>query len=66
MDYILQRLHQETRLSLARLFTPPHFRSRLIGIFLALLELIRDRRLAVEQPEPFGEIWLCQGERQAS
>ncbi|MFL5241473.1 MAG: segregation and condensation protein A [Gemmataceae bacterium] len=66
IDNILQRLNQETRVSFTRLFTPPHFRSRLIGLFLALLELIRDRRLVVEQPEPFGEIWLCQGDRQAS
>ena len=66
MDYILQRLEHETRVSLTRLFTPPHFRSRLVGLFLALLELIRDRRLAAEQPEAFGEIWLCRGDRHAS
>lgn len=39
-------------------FTPPHHRTRLIGLFLAVLELIRRFEVAVEQLEPFGEIWL--------
>lgn len=33
-------------------------RSELIGLFLALLELIRQRRLRVEQDKPFGTITL--------
>ena len=40
------------------LFTPPFTRSRLIGMFQALLELAKSRRLVPVQPEPFGEIWL--------
>ena len=40
------------------IFTPPFYRSRLIGIFLAILEMIKGRELWLEQPEPFGEIWL--------
>jgi segregation and condensation protein A len=52
------RLAEEGRLSLISLFTPPFYRSRLIGIFLAILELIKGRELWLEQLEPFGEIWI--------
>jgi segregation and condensation protein A len=33
-------------------------RSRMVGLFLALLELIRHHRARVEQAELFGEIWV--------
>ncbi len=55
---IRDRLRDEGRLSLTDLFTPPYYRSRLIGIFLAILELIKGRELCLEQPVPFGEIWI--------
>ncbi|HXG11430.1 MAG TPA: segregation/condensation protein A [Gemmataceae bacterium] len=58
MEQIVQRLEREPSLPFTRLFTPPHTRARLVGLFLALLELIKTRRLVAEQPEPFGEIWL--------
>jgi segregation and condensation protein A len=38
------------------LFDPPHHRSRLIGLFLALLELIKMHRARAEQESPFAEI----------
>ncbi len=41
-------------------FDPPYFKARLIGIFLAILELIRHRGLGLEQPEPDGEIYLVE------
>jgi segregation and condensation protein A len=40
------------------MFEPPYERSRLIGLFLAVLELIKLRQLNLEQGELFGEIWL--------
>jgi segregation and condensation protein A len=58
MERILQRLGQRGRISFAELFTPPHSRGRLLGMFLAVLELIKSRRLQAEQPEIFGEIWV--------
>ena len=61
IDAVLQRLQAEPRLHFAALFTPPHTRGRLLGLFLAMLELIKTRRITVEQPEPFGEIWLNLG-----
>lgn len=39
-------------------FTPPYHRLKLIGLFLAILELIKRGELRLEQPEPFGEIVL--------
>lgn len=38
------------------LFTPPFSKARLIGLFLALLELIKLQKIHVEQSEPFGQI----------
>jgi segregation and condensation protein A len=46
------------RLSFRDCFEPPYFKARLIGIFLAVLELIRHRGLGLDQPEPDGEIYL--------
>jgi segregation and condensation protein A len=58
MEMILERLRSESGVSFADLFTPPHTRARLVGVFLAVLELIREKRLRAEQPEAFGEIRL--------
>ncbi len=57
-EEIRLRLRAEGRVSFLDLFTPPHHRGRLIGLFLAALELIRRFEVWVEQPEPFGDIWL--------
>jgi segregation and condensation protein A len=54
----MQRLERERRLPFSALFTPPHTRGRLIGLFLAILELTKGRRLQPDQPEPFSDIWL--------
>jgi segregation and condensation protein A len=37
-------------------FLPPHTKGRLIGLFLALLELIKLREITVKQEEPFAKI----------
>jgi segregation and condensation protein A len=58
MDQILQRLEHEQRLPFSAIFTPPFQRSRLVGLFLAILELIKMGRLAAQQDEAFGEIWM--------
>jgi segregation and condensation protein A len=59
MERILDHLRRHTRATLAELFTPPHTRGRLIGLFLATLELIKGKRIVAEQLESFGEIALC-------
>jgi segregation and condensation protein A len=58
MESITAQLDRQPRLGLRELFTPPHTRGRLLGLFLAILELIKSRRVLAEQPEPFGEITL--------
>ena len=46
------------RLPFLAAFLPPYFKARLIGIFLAVLELIRHRGLGLDQLEPGTEIYL--------
>jgi segregation and condensation protein A len=58
MDAIVAQLSQRTTVPFSRLFTPPHHRSRLVGLFLALLELVRECKIQAEQPDSFGEIHL--------
>jgi segregation and condensation protein A len=59
MERILALLETQPRLPFVDLFTPPHQRGRLIGLFLALLELIKAKKVQAEQEQSFGEIWLC-------
>ena len=59
MDTVMERLRREGRLPLSALFTPPYTRSRLVGFFLAILELIRGFHIRAEQGEVFGDIWVC-------
>jgi segregation and condensation protein A len=58
MEQTVQRLEGEGRLPFSSLFTPPHTRGRLVGLFLAVLELTRGRRVVADQPEAFGDIWV--------
>jgi segregation and condensation protein A len=55
---IKDRVRAEDRVSFRSVFTPPYHKARLIGIFLAILELVRHHGVGLEQPEPDGEIWL--------
>ena len=58
MQQIVERVEAEERVPFVALFTPPHYRSRLIGLFLATLELIKGKLVSVEQEGPFGEIMV--------
>jgi len=58
MEGIVQLLRDRGRLAFTALFAPPHTRGRLLGLFLAILELIKGRQIQAEQPEPFSEIWV--------
>src|SRR5690606_38322668 len=53
MDRIRERLATESTLAFTSLFEPGMIRSQMIGIFLAVLELIRHHHVCVEQPELF-------------
>ena len=58
MKRIHYRLKREERISLRSLFSPGQHKSTLIGIFLAMLELVRHEYACVHQETLFGEIEL--------
>ena len=62
MENVLARLRQANPLSLAALFIPPWTRSRLVGLFLAILELAKGRQIVPCQSEPCGEILVALGD----
>jgi segregation and condensation protein A len=55
---ILHRLQTEGAISFEALFETKTSRSVMVGLFLALLELIRDRLVWVEQVQPSGTVYL--------
>ena len=58
MDQIRERLAGEPRLAFTSLFEQDMIKSQLVGIFLAILELIRHHQVLVEQENLFDEIWI--------
>lgn len=58
MARIHDRLLKEGQVAFTSLFQPGMHKSTLVGIFLAVLELVRHHRVRVEQNQVFGEIWL--------
>jgi segregation and condensation protein A len=58
MDAIVAQLSHGAMVPFSSIFTPPYHRGRLVGLFLALLELVRGWKVHVEQPDVFGEIEL--------
>jgi segregation and condensation protein A len=58
MDMIVNRLAQVRRMPFKDFFAPPFTRARLVGLFLAVLELIRIRQIEAHQEDAFGEIKL--------
>jgi segregation and condensation protein A len=53
---IEDRLSREGRLTLSQLVVGRKSRSEMIGVFLALLELIREKKVLVHQSETLGDI----------
>ena len=61
VDRIQQRIAGQQRMAFATLFEDAVHKSALVGMFLALLELIGHGHLLVEQDAAFGDIWLVPG-----
>lgn len=59
VEQLRQTLAENGRLCFRDALTPPYFRARLVGLFLALLEMIRAGEARLEQGGLFDEIWLC-------
>jgi segregation and condensation protein A len=66
MAQIQARLQSESRLTFQKLFHEGMHKSALVGVFLAVLELVRNYHVRTEQNELFGEIWIMPGEAAAA
>ena len=58
MDFIMQTIKPDMPYAFLQLLEEPLTRSEIIMTFLAVLELIKQRKVFVRQDEPFGEILL--------
>lgn len=58
MGRIHARLLQRGQLAFSDLFEPGMHKSAMVGVFLAVLELVRHDHVRVEQNQLFGEIWV--------
>lgn len=58
MARIQERLLARGHLAFSGLFERGMHKSSLIGVFLAVLELVRHKQVLLEQNQLFGEIWL--------
>jgi segregation and condensation protein A len=61
MERIHERLRAERRLAFRQLFEPGMHKSTLVGLFLAVLELVRNYGVQAEQSGVFGELWIVAG-----
>ena len=61
MQRIHEKLQERGRLALSEVFQsgqPGQHKSALVGMFLAVLELVRHYHIRAEQNDLFGEIWI--------
>ncbi len=58
MEKIYALLLRRGRLALKDIFQADMHKSTLVGIFLAILELVRYKKIRLDQNSLFGEIWL--------
>ena len=68
IETYMQRIHftilKENKMNLSDLFVPAMHKSQMVGIFLALLELVRHHYIVAEQSEIFSELQLLPGPNQ--
>lgn len=62
MDQVRRCMGATGRSTLRELLPPGSARAALVGLFLAILELVRSGEVRAEQTAPFGEIWLTSTE----
>ncbi|MDF1746732.1 MAG: segregation/condensation protein A [Gimesia sp.] len=58
VERIAARVRGEQRVAFSAFFEGEKLRSRIIGIFLAILELLRHHQFRADQPDDYGEIWV--------
>lgn len=62
MKRIHEKMQRGATVSFSEMFEQGMHKSALIGMFLAILELVRHHRVHTEQPDPHGEIMVIPGE----
>jgi segregation and condensation protein A len=62
MKRIDERLRRDGRTEFTTLFDAAVHKTTLVGMFLAVLELVRHQHARADQPELFGQIWLEPGD----
>ncbi len=55
---IYQLVMEQGKVTFSSLFEGANAKSKIVGIFLAILELLRHYHLRAEQPQDYGEIWV--------
>ncbi|APZ90650.1 segregation and condensation protein A [Fuerstiella marisgermanici] len=65
-DRIRKRLATEEQVAFSSFFENEKLQSRIVGIFQAILELIRHENYRAQQPELYGEIWVLPPAEQSS
>tara|TARA_R110002095_G_scaffold32365_2_gene30800 strand:- start:1235 stop:2104 length:870 start_codon:yes stop_codon:yes gene_type:complete len=58
VERIGARVREEQKVAFSTFFEGEKVRSRIIGIFLAILELLRHHQFRADQPVEHGEIWV--------
>lgn len=58
VERIGKQVREENRVAFSSLFQGENERSRIVGVFLAILELLRHHGYRAEQPREYGEIWV--------
>ena len=58
VEQVGRRVREEGRVAFSSLFDQTSLKSKIVSIFLAVLELLRHHSFRAEQPEVFGEIWV--------
>ena len=58
VEQIGERVRTEGRTAFTSLFERETIRSRIVSMFLAVLELLRHHGFRAEQPVDYGEIWI--------
>ena len=66
MTQIKDHLAAGNRLAFRELFRPGMSKSALVGVFLAILELVRHDHARTEQNTLFAEFWIVPGPAAAS
>ena len=62
MEHIHECLLREGKVSFSEMFRPGMHKSAMIGVFLAILELVRHHSVRTEQEDLHGEIWILPGQ----